>query len=66
MIILITAAAAALAVYSVTVLAFGNSPRERIRRRIDKLAENVELEFIHDAVINEKKKERKEKKKKQI
>lgn len=54
---------AALVLYSSILILFGNSPKERVKKRLDKLAENVELEYIHDAVISEKKKDRKNKKK---
>ena len=50
-------------IYTLIMLLFGSSPKTKIRSRLNKLAENVELEYIHDAVINEKKKHRKEKKK---
>ena len=48
--------------YAALLLLFGNSPRERVRSRLDRLAENVELEYVHDAVLNEKKKTRRKKK----
>ena len=52
----------ALALYSVIVLLFSNTPKERVKKRLDKLSENVELEYVHDAVLSEKKKNRRKKK----
>lgn len=66
MLILIIALCTAVAVYAALVILFGNSPRERVRARLNKLAENVELEYIHDAVLNEKKKSRKKRRKSQL
>lgn len=63
---LVIALAAALAIYSLIVVIFGNSPKAKVKERLNKLAENVELDYIHDAVLNEKKKTRKEKKKKKL
>ena len=60
----IIAVCAAVIIYSLIVGTIGNSPKEKVRSRLNKLAENVELEYIHDAVLSEKKKKRKEKKKK--
>lgn len=56
----------ALELYMVIVMLFGNSKKEKLRARLDKLAENVELEYVHDAVINEKKKNRKLRKKSKL
>ena len=50
---------AATVIYSSVLILFGNSPREKVKGRLNKLAENVELEYIHDAVLKEKKKQRK-------
>ena len=50
---------AAVLVYCSALALFADSPKQRIRKRLDTLAENVELEYIHDAVLNEKKKRRK-------
>ena len=63
MLTLVIALAIGLVLYSAVVLLIGNSPREQVRQRLNKLAENVELEYIHDAVLNEKKKERKTRRK---
>ena len=63
MLIAVIALCAALIVYSVIVLLFTNVPKEQVQKRLNQLAANVELEYIHDAVLNEKKKTRKEKKK---
>ena len=54
---------AAIVLYSSVLVMFGKPAKEQVKKRLDKLAENVELEYIHDAVINEKKKDRKNKKK---
>ena len=64
MLIIVIALCAALVFYSSVLILFGNSPREKAHKRLDKLAENVELEYIHDAVLKEKKKQRKTEKKK--
>lgn len=56
----------ALIVYAVIVLLFTNTPRERVRRRLGKLADTAELEYIHEAVLTEKKKKRKENKKRRL
>ena len=63
MLTLVISLSAALAVYCVVLLAFGNSPKEQIRRRIDRLADRTELERVHDTVIKEKKAKRKIEKK---
>ena len=62
----IIALSVSLIVFAVVSLLFGNSPKEKVRKRLDDLAENVEMEYIHDVVLNEKKKKRKEKKKTRI
>lgn len=58
MLILVIAVSAAMVLYSSILLLFSDTPRQRIKTRLNKLAENVELEYIHDAVLNEKKKRR--------
>lgn len=62
----IIALSVSLIVFVIVIVVFGNSPKAKVRKRIDDLAENVEMEYIHDVVLNEKKKKRKEKKKAQI
>ena len=59
MLIVVIAACAAMVLYSSILILFSDTPRQRIKNRLNKLAENVELEYIHDAVLNEKKKRRK-------
>ena len=59
MLILVIAVSAAMVLYSSILILFSDTPRQRIKTRLNKLAENVELEYIHDAVLNEKKKRRK-------
>ena len=66
MLIIVIAAGAALLLYSFTLLLFEDTPKQRVKTRLDHLAENVELEYIHDAVLNEKKKRRKAKVKPQL
>ena len=61
--ILLISFCAALIIYEVVMLLFGNSPKEQIRKRLDRLAERSELEQVHDAVIMEKKEKRKSQKK---
>lgn len=63
MLITVIALCAALVLYSAVLIFFSNTPKERVKNRLNKLAENVELEYIHDAVLNEKKKKRKSKRK---
>ncbi len=54
---------AAVVIYSTGVILFGDSPKKRIKKRIGELAQDVETAYIHDAVINEKKKNKNKKKK---
>ena len=63
MLILVIAVSAAVVLYSSVVILFADTPKQRIRKRLNLLAENVELDYIHDAVLNEKRKVRKNKKK---
>ena len=62
MLIIVIAAGAAMVLYSSILILFSVTPKQRVKNRLNKLAENVELEYIHDAVLNEKKKQRKVKK----
>lgn len=57
----IIAAGAAACLYCLILILFSDTPKQRIKRRLDRLAENVELEYIRDAVLNEKRKQRKSK-----
>lgn len=66
MLIPVIALSIAFLLYVIITALFDNSPKERVRKRLQKLAENVELDYIHEAVLNEKKKKRKEKKKRHI
>ena len=66
MLIPVIAAASGAIIYALVVLILGNSPKEAVKKRLNKLAENVELEYVHEAVLSEKKKKRKEKKKARI
>lgn len=50
-------------VFVIIFLIFKSSPKERVKKRLDKLAENVEMEYLHEAVLNENKKKRKASKK---
>ena len=50
---------AALLVYCIVFSAVDNSPREKVKKRIRDLSENVDLEYVHEAVLSEKKKNRK-------
>ena len=61
MLIIVIAASAAIVLYSSILILFADTPKQRVKKRLDKLAENVELEYIHDAVLNEKKKQRRSK-----
>ena len=55
------ACSTAILIYCAILLLFSDTPKQRIKNRLDQLAENVELEYIRDAVLNEKKKQRKTK-----
>ena len=66
MLIPVIALSIAFLLYVIITALFDNSPKERVQKRLQKLAENVELDYIHEAVLNEKKKKRKEKKKRHI
>ena len=66
MLYLVIAASAALIAYCSVLILFEDTPKQRVKTRLDKLAENVELEYIHDAVLNEKKKHRKNKPKSRL
>ena len=55
------AVCAAIVVYSAITILFSNTPRERIRSRVDDLAANVSMDNIHAEVMSEKKRERKQK-----
>lgn len=66
MLYLVIAASAALIAYCSVLILFEDTPKQRVKTRLNKLAENVELEYIHDAVLNEKKKHRKNKPKSRL
>jgi len=59
MLIIAIAVSAAFVLYSTILILFTDTPKQRVKKRLNQLAENVELEYIHDAVLNEKKKRRK-------
>lgn len=59
MLIIVIAASAAILLYSSILIVFSDTPKQRVKKRLNQLAENVELEYIHNAVLNEKKKQRK-------
>ena len=61
MLIIVIAVSAAVVLYSSILILFSDTPKQRVQNRLNKLAENVELDYIHDAVLNEKKKRRKTK-----
>ena len=46
--------------YAIFLLLLTNSPREKVKKRISALAENADLEYVHEAVLSEKKKRKKE------
>ena len=64
MLIVLIAVSAAIVLYSSLVILFSNNPKERIHRRLTALAEREDLEQVHNAVMHEKKKLLKDKKKK--
>lgn len=45
--------------YSAVLIHFGSSPKYRIKERLDSLAGGMELEYVHEAVLKEKKNMRK-------
>lgn len=45
--------------YCLFAAAFSNSPKERVRTRLKRLTGRVELEYVHEAVLSEKKQQRK-------
>ena len=59
MLIIVIAASAAIVLYSSILILFSDTPKQRVKKRLNQLAENVGLDYIHDAVLNEKKKQRK-------
>ena len=59
MLIIVIAVSAAFVLYSTILILFTDTPKQRVKKRLNQLAENVELEYIHNAVLNEKKKRRK-------
>lgn len=52
---------AAVIVYSAITILFSNTPRERIRARVEDLSTDVNIDNIHAEVISQKKQERKKK-----
>ena len=66
MLTLVIALGMALLIYSIILLLFSNSPKERVKTRLNKLAERAELEHVHEAVLKEKKTKRKTEKKTQL
>lgn len=52
---------AAIIVYSAITILFSNTPRERIRARVEDLSTDVNIDNIHAEVISQKKQERKQK-----
>ncbi len=63
MLVLVITMAAALVIYASVLILFSDNPRAKVKARVNKLAENVEIEYIHTAVLSEKKKNRKKNKK---
>lgn len=55
------AVCAAIVVYSVITILFSNTPRERIRSRMEEISTDVNIDNIHAEVMSQKKKERKQK-----
>ena len=51
MLTLVIALGMALLIYSIILLLFSNSPKERVKTRLNKLAERTELEHVHEAVL---------------
>lgn len=66
MLILVIAVSTALVLYSSIVILFSNTPKQRIHRRLTALAEFEGLDNVHNAVLHEKKKNRKEKKRSRL
>ena len=66
MLTLVIALGMALLIYSIILLLFSNSPKERVKSRVNKLVERAELEHVHEAVLKEKKTKRKTEKKTQL
>ena len=48
-----------LILYSAVLIHFGSSPKYRIKERLDSLAGGMELEYVHETVLKEKKNMRK-------
>lgn len=66
MLSVLIACSAAVALYAGILFFWSSSPKVQTQMRLDKLAKNVENEYIHDAVLNEKKKSRKTKQRKKL
>ena len=62
MLIAVIAGCAAVLIYIGFLSLWGNSPKVQTQARLSKLVKNTENEYVHDAVLNEKKKKRKTKK----
>ena len=58
MLMIVIAVSAAIVLYSSVLILFADSPKQRVKRRLNTLTEQVELDHIHDAVLHEKKKRR--------
>ena len=55
MLIPLIAFGTAIAAYCVMMLLLSDTPRERVRNRLKKLADRAELDHVHEAVLKEKK-----------
>lgn len=66
MLILIIALSTALVVYSAILILFSDTPKARVKKRLDMLAEKGELEHVHEAVLKEKKLKRRTEKQTQL
>lgn len=55
----VMALCSSIVLYSAVLIHFGSSPKYRIKERLDNLAGGMELEYVHEAVLKEKKNMRK-------
>jgi len=66
MLILGIAAGGGLLAYALTILLFARPGKWRIRARMDAMARDADLENVHDAVLSEKRQEKKNKRKSRL
>lgn len=60
---IIMAVAAAVFCFALMILLFDNPEKRQIAKRMDRLEKSMDIESVHDAVLTEKKKSRKQKRK---